>query len=143
MFKSIRSLFLLATLYSCGQSSPDLEKEQAIAVCDKIMENFQNGSIPNAIVLLKNNSVINPSSLDSLGAVIVNQFTGGVLQSYGKVNSYEFIVERKVKDFISKRFYILKFEKFYLKFDFTLYKAADGWKITGFNYNEDLIELLY
>jgi hypothetical protein len=57
--------------------------------------------------------------------------------------SPEFITERKIKDFLVKRFYILKFDKYYLKFDFTLYKSTSGWTVTGFKYDEDLAELLY
>jgi hypothetical protein len=65
------------------------------------------------------------------------------LQVAGKILSYDFISERKIKDFITKRFYILKFDKFYLKFDFMLYNNGDKWTITSYAYNEDLIELLY
>jgi len=65
------------------------------------------------------------------------------LPAYGKILSYEFVAERKVKDFIAKRFYVLKFVKYYLKFDFTLYNNGKGWTITSFTYNEDLIEVLY
>ena len=57
--------------------------------------------------------------------------------------SSEFITERKIKGFIAQRFYILKFEKYYLKFDFTLYKTNSGWTVTHFEYDEELNEILY
>jgi hypothetical protein len=66
-----------------------------------------------------------------------------VLQGYGKIISSEFIVERKIKNFITKRFYILKFQKYFLKFDFTLYNSGAGWTITNFTYDDSLIEVLY
>jgi hypothetical protein len=79
--------------------------------------------------------------IDTLEVTIKNQLDQ-VLPAYGKMISSEFIVERNVKDFISQRLYILRFEKYYLQFQFTLYKTNGGWKITSFNYKEDLLEVL-
>ena len=66
-----------------------------------------------------------------------------VQPTYGDIISYEFISERKIKSFIAKRFYILKFQKYFLKFDFTLYNNGSGWTITNFTYDDNLIEVLY
>ena len=83
-----------------------------------------------------------PASIDTLQVTINNQVTQ-YFPTYGRILSYEFITERKIKDFITRRFYILKFDKYYLKFDFTLYKASTNWTITSFKYDEELVELLY
>ncbi len=106
------------------------------------MQDFSKGQFKDAIQLLKQNSVIEPEKLDTLQVTIENQ-AQNVFPAYGKMLSAEFITDHKVKDFIEKRFYILKFEKYPLKVDFTLYKSSNGWTITSFDYNEDLMELLY
>ena len=106
------------------------------------MRTFASGKIYESLQLLKKNSVISPISIDTLQVEITNQ-TKNIFQAYGKILSSEFIIERKIKDFISKRFYILKFDKYFLKFSFTIYNSGGGWTITSFNYNEEFAELLY
>ena len=140
-------LFLLTfivsiTLFSCRQTKPDKDKERIDEVCDKFMQEFNSGKTSEAIQILRDNSVLSLASLDTLNHEIDREMKM-VLPNYGKMISYEFVSEHKIKDFITRRFYILKFEKYYLKFDFTLYKSNTGWTITGFNFNDELLELLY
>jgi len=144
MTKLLTAFLLSLTLVSCAQNkqTADKDKERIDNVCDKFMQTFADGKISDALQLLRQNSVIAPSTIDTLLATINNQ-VNNFFPAYGKMISSEFITERKVKDFIAKRFYILKFDKYYLKFSFTLYNNGKSWTITGFDYNEDLIEILY
>lgn len=144
MTKILTVAFLLLTLTSCGQKnqSVDKDKQRLDKVCDTFMKLFTEGKTHEALRLLKQNTVMIPSSIDTLQVTIDNQMDN-YFPAYGKMLSYEFITERKIKDFIAKRFYILKFDKYYLKFDFTLYKASTGWTVTNFKYDEELVELLF
>ena len=142
MTKAISTIFLSLILISCQENKQDKDKERIDNVCDQFMQTFQDEKIPEALQLLKQNAVMPSSSIDTLQATITNQLSS-IFPSYGKMLSYEFISEHKIKDFLAKRFYILKFDKYYLKFDFTLYNSGNGWTITGFTYNDELIELLY
>lgn len=135
--------FLSLTLIACGQKKTiDKDKERVDKVCDTYMSMFAAGKTGDAMQLLKQNTVMTPSSVDTLQVTIANQMDD-YFPAYGKMLSADFVMERKIKDYIAKRFYILRFDKYYLKFDFTLYKGTNGWTITNFKYNEDLIELLY
>ena len=100
------------------------------------MKMFANGKTIDALQLIKQNTVMTPSSIDTLQVTITNQMND-YFPAYGKILSSDFVMERKIKDYIARRFYILRFEKYYLKFDFTLYKGSSGWTITSFKYNED------
>ena len=137
-------VFLLLTLISCRlETQPnDKDKQRLDDACDTFMRSFCQRRFKEAINLLKQNSVLEPEKLDSLLVAIENHSTD-VFPVYGKMLSAEFVTERKIKNFIAKRFYILRFAKYPVKFDFTLYKGANGWTITSFSYNEDLIEMLY
>ena len=107
------------------------------------MQNFRDDKIPETLKLLKENSeVIADSAIDNLQVTVSDQMNT-LLSCCGRILSYDFIVERKIKDYLVKRFYILKLEKYFMKFDFTLYKSATGWRITNFNYDNNLIEVLY
>ena len=146
MNKFMTVFFLSIILAACGQKkqSPDkdIDKERLEKVCNTFMQSFSKGQFKEAIELLKQNSVLEPEKLDTLLVTFENH-SHNVFPAYGKMLSTEFITERKIKDFIAKRFYILKFDKYPIKFDFTLYKSTSGWTIISFNYNEDLTELLY
>ena len=141
-FLTVASLSLI--LVACGQKKQtiDSDKERIDKVCDTFMKLFADGKAVEALQLLKQNTVMTPSSIDTLQVTITNQMND-YFPAYGKMLSGEFIIERKIKDFIAKRFYILKFDKYFLKFDFTLYKTNSGWTITNFSYDEELVELLY
>ena len=146
MNKFLTVFFLTITLAACVQKkkSPDkdIDKERLEKVCGTFMESFSKGQFQEAVKLLKQNSVLEPEKLDTLLVTFENH-SHNVFPAYGKMLSTEFITERKINDFIAKRFYILKFDKYPIKFDFTLYKSTNGWTIISFNYNEDLTELLY
>jgi len=132
--------FVLLTSISYAQKTVDKDKDRINGVCDSFMKLFVESKPHDALQLLKQNTVISESTIDTLEVTIDNQIRD-YFPAYGTMLSYEFAVEKKLKDFIAKRFYILKFDKFYLKFDFTLYKAPTGWTVTNFNYNEELGEL--
>lgn len=143
MIRLILLTFIVSmSFFSCRQTMPDTDKERLDEVCNKFMDEFNSGTTSKSIQLLKENSVISPAALDTL-EIEIERKMNMVLPNYGKMISYEFISEYKIKDFIVRRFYIQKFENYYLKFQFTLYKSSTGWKITGFEFNEELLELLY
>ncbi len=120
----------------------DKDKVRLDKICDSFMQLFMEGQAHNAVLLIKKNTILSSAMIDTLQITVDNQINS-YLPTYGKMRSYELVVERKIKDFLSKRFYILRFDNYYLKFEFTLYKTTSGWKITGFKYDEDLTELLY
>ena len=138
MSKFLSATVLSLTLISCEQKKQiiDKDEERLDKVCDTFMLFFSKGQFNEALQLLKQNSVIEHEKIDTLQVTIENH-SQNVFPTYGKMLS-----NRKINDFIEKRFYILKFEKYPIKFDFTLYKSSNGWTITSFNYNEDLTELL-
>jgi hypothetical protein len=144
MTKLIFATILSITIFSCGHENvqDDKGKERLDSICDKFMQTFRDGNFPGAMEILRQNSVMSNSTIDTLKETIIEQ-VNKISPIYGKMLSYEFISEHKIKNFITRRFYILKFDKYYLKFDFTLYNSGNGWTITGFSYNEELLELLY
>jgi len=143
MTKFLTAIFLSLTLVSCGQSTNknDKDKDRIDKVCDDFMQTFVSGKVSDALQLLKQNTVMDTSSIDTLQVTIQKQMRD-IFPQYGKMVSSEFVKEKKIKDFIAKRFYVIKFSKFFLKADFTLYNNGNGWTITTFHYNEEIDELL-
>ncbi|MCM5530310.1 hypothetical protein [Parasegetibacter sp. NRK P23] len=145
MKKMLTVLSLCITLVSFGQSTKDYndnDKVRIQKVCDTIMKLFANENVDSALEILKKNSIMHPNAIDTLKSTM-NYQMDNLAPAYGSIVSYDFIIERTIKDFICKRFYILKFDKYYLKFDFILYRSNREWTITNFNYNDDILELLY
>ena len=144
MHKITALTILIAFTLSCQQKSPpiDSEKNELTKTCDSIMSLFRELKTTEALNLLKLNSAISKSTIETLDSTIKEQVKS-YFPAYGKITSAEFITERNIKTFLSQRLYILRFDNYYLKFDFTLYKATQGWTITNFKYNEDLIDVFY
>ena len=128
---------LLITTTCLSQKAPDPEKKRLIDSCDKFMKLFQGGKQLQAMQMLKTISLLKEEDIDKLSDQVESQLET-IESNYGKMISYEFVKDKEVKDFILKRIYILRMEKFYLKFSFILYKSSAGWKVTGVNYNEDI-----
>jgi hypothetical protein len=144
MTKNIYAFLLSLIIVACGQNTPQAYKgkEQIDNICDSVMQTFSNGKYSEAFDILKQNTVMSLSAIDTLKVTTANYATNA-FPAYGKIRGYEFVSEHKVKNTVAKRFYLLKFDKYYLKFEFTLYYNGDNWTITTFAYDESLIELLY
>ena len=144
MTKIISFLVLGFLFLSCGEGKTPVDKKKELLdnACNKIMQKFAEGNFSDALIILKQNSVLSASSIDTLKVTNENNFKN-VFASYGKIRGYEFISEHKAKNVIAKRLYLLKLNKFYVKFEFTLYNNGDKWTIASFVYNEDVLELLY
>jgi len=101
----LTAIFLSLTLVSCGQSTNknDKDKDQIDKVCDDFMQTFVSGKVSDALQLLKQNTVMDTSSIDTLQVTIQKQMRD-IFPQYGKMVSSEFVKEKKIKDFIAKRF---------------------------------------
>ena len=143
MYKTFLSILFFVSIFSisCNSILPDKEKSRIDAVCDQYMQDFRDNKIVEGMQLLHQNSILPSATLDTLQKTILIQINR-FFPAYGKPLAVEFISEKKIKDFITKRYYILKYENFFLKFDFTLYNNGNHWTITGFNYNDDLSGLI-
>jgi hypothetical protein len=148
MKSSVYLILLVAIISGCGVGNKktgvevDSDRNKLANICDSVVEMIAKERDSSAMELLKSSTVISPITIDTLRATFVSQ-KGGEMAGYGRLVGSEFVTERCVNDFLCKRFYLLRFEQYYLKVDFTIYKTSSGWKITNFNYNEDLTEVLY
>jgi hypothetical protein len=142
MTKLLTAIFLCLTLLSCGQTKQTLDKDKGRIdkVCDNFMQQFVAGKTDEALELLKQNTVMEPSTIDTL-KVTVADHAKNLFPRFGKMISYDFVKEKMVENYIAKRFYIIKFSKFFLKVDFTLYNNGTGWTVTSFHYNEEVEDL--
>jgi hypothetical protein len=143
MRKLLTATLLCVTLVSFGQAKNNLDKDKDRInnVCYKIMQQFVAGKLDEAMETLKQNTVMPPNSIDTLKVTVADQFSN-VFPQFGEMLSFEFVKEKKVKNFIAKRYYVIRFTKFFLKADFTLYNNGTDWTITAFHYNEEADDLL-
>jgi hypothetical protein len=132
-------LLFIAAL-SFGQAKPDTSREALNATCDKFMQTFQAGKFSEAIQLLKQSSTLDNAFIDNLDKSVNTQMSS-VLVNYKKLVGFDLIEEKVIKNILSRRRYILKFELYFLTFDFYLYNNGTGWKISGFYYKDDQKEL--
>ncbi|MCU0322934.1 MAG: hypothetical protein MUE72_10985 [Chitinophagaceae bacterium] len=132
--------FSVITIASFAQAKVDKDKENLFLSCDNFMKTFSQGQFKEAVDMLKLISVIDHDTIDSL-AIKSDNIMNDIASSYGKIVSYEYIGSKTIKDFMVKRNYMLRFDKYFLKFSFTLYKSGKGWTVVNFFYNEEIDEL--
>lgn len=110
------------------------------SICDSVMKYFLVGDYSKAMENLKKSSAFG-ESFDQLQTTVPLTMSKAI-SHYGKAVSYKFIKEYQIADAVKEFFYLLMFEKYFLKFDFTWYKSTKGWTIVNFNFDEKLTEIL-
>ena len=138
-------VLLTIVFVSCsGKASQgnDGDRQRINKECDMVMQSLAAGKSKDGIRRLKAISVLGPDNLDTLGMTIESQLSE-LMPAYGSITGFKFIKEYTVKDIIARRNYILMFERYYLRFSFTVYKTPGGWMVTNFDYNDSLIEVLF
>lgn len=138
----IISILITVTLFtfSCKENKVDNDKRNIQILCDQIMEKFKTEKYKEGTDQLKQISFLDSTGLDTLAITMSKELTS-YSEIYGKINSVEYLGEKKVGNFLVHRFYALKFDRSCLKFQFTLYKNNYYWRLTGFNYNDEFKDL--
>lgn len=124
-----------------GQAKLFSDKKTVQAGCDKVMMLFKDSKFAEALDTLKQYSIIESKEIDAMQTTMQQQMNKAS-ESYGKLLSSEFITERSVKEFYTRRVYALKFEQHFLKAYFSLYNNGSGWTVTYFGYTQDIEDLL-
>lgn len=141
MIRLFLAAVLCVLLAGCSaKQSMDPDKTRIVNLCETFMQDFRDSKLQNAMDLLRDNSIISKESIESLYSTIISQES--IFRRYGNVKSYEFIDEKTVVSGLAKRYYILRFEHYYSIFQFTLYKTVNGWRITHFKFDDELVEVL-
>lgn len=104
------------------------------------MQTFVEGKFSKGIQLFKRNSVMDTATVNGIDKTM-NEQMNGIMPVYKKILGYELIEEREVKNTIVRRRYLLKFETYFLTFDFILYNNGTGWTVSNFNYKDEPREL--
>lgn len=140
MKKIIGTVMLsLAFIVSSGQSRYTT-RDSLNAFCDKVMQTLVSGKYSEAIQLFNKKSVMDASVIDNIDKTLVDQMPN-ILPYYGKIVGYELIEEKELKNALARRKYILKFENYFLTFDFVLYNNNTGWTVSNFYYKDETKEL--
>lgn len=125
---------------SYGQLKPYTTKDSINMFCDKVMQTLVDGKYSAAIQMFKQKSVMDETVIDKIDKTLNDQMPG-ILPYYGKILSYELVEEKQLKSVLTRKRYILKFENYFLSFDFVLYNNGSGWTVSNFYYKDETKEL--
>lgn len=106
----------------------------------KSIDLFTDKKFNESMELLKPYYPASPIALDNAANQAKSQW-GLIEDNYGKKIGIEFIDSIKVGKSLIKYVYIVKFEKYILKFDVITYRNDSGWVIVDFNFNDKVKEL--
>lgn len=125
---------------SYGQLKAYTTRDSINAFCDKVMQTLVDGKYSVAIQMFKQRSVMDETVIDKIDKTLNDQMPG-ILPYYGKILSYELVEEKLLKNALARKRYILKFEYYFLSFDFVLYNNGTGWTVSNFYYKDETKEL--
>ncbi len=140
--RKLISVFILCSFFSIsyGQSKMYTTRNSINMFCDKVMQTLVNGKYSVAIQMLRQKSVLDTAVINNIDKTLNDQLPG-ILPYYGKILSYELMEEKLLKNALARKRYILKFENYFLTFDFVLYNNGTGWTVSNFYYKDETKEL--
>lgn len=140
MIKMICTAFVSLLFFVSSAQSKFTTKDSLNSFCDKVMQKIADGKYSEGIQLFRQKSVMDASVIDNVDKTL-NEQVPGILPYYGKILGYELIEEKALKNALARRKYILKFEFYFLTFDFILYNNNTGWTVSNFYYKDETKEL--
>jgi len=140
MIRFICTALLSLTFFVSSGQSKYTTRDSISMFCDKVMQTVVDGKYSEAIQLFTKKSVMDASVIDNVDKTL-NEQMPGILPYYGKILGYELIEEKSLKNALARRKYILKFEFYFLTFDFILYNNNTGWTVSNFYYKDETKEL--
>ncbi len=140
MIRLICTALLSLTFFVSSGQSKFTTRDSINMFCDRLMQTLADGKYSEAIQLFTQKSVMDASVIDNVDKTL-NEQMPGILPYYGKIVGYEMIEEKVLKNALARRKYILKFEFYFLTFDFILYNNNKGWTVSNFYYKDETKEL--
>lgn len=140
MKKVFATIMLILAFFVSAAQSKFTTRDSLNAFCDKVMQTLVSGKYSEAIQLFTQKSVMDASVIDNVDKTMNDQMPN-ILPYYGKILGYELIEEKSLKNALARRKYILKFEYYFLTFDFVLYNNNTGWTVSNFYYKDETKEL--
>lgn len=140
MIKFICTAILCLTFFASSAQSRFTTRDSLNSFCDKVMQTIVDGKYSAAIQMFTQKSVMDASVINNIDKTL-NEQMPNLLPYYGKIMGYELLEEKAYKNALARRKYVLKFEYYFLTFDFVLYNNSAGWTVSHFYYKEDIKEL--
>jgi len=140
MIKLICTAILSLAFFMSSAQSKFTTRDSLNSFCDKVMQTIADGKYSQAIQMFTQKSVMDGSVINNIDKTLNDQMPN-ILPYYGKIMGYDLIEEKSLKNALARRKYILKFEYYFLTFDFVLYNNNTGWTISNFYYKDETKEL--
>lgn len=129
------SLCLIISV-SYGQAKLFTTRDSLSTFCDKVMQTLMERKFSAAIQLFRQKSVMDTITINGIDKSL-NEQMANLAPYYKKLVAYEFVDEKAVNNSVVRRRYLLKFENYFLSFDFILYNNGTAWTISNFNYSDE------
>ena len=142
MKKAILLLFLFTTTLFYAQQM-ELRDQAAIEeACKSAMEEFLKMNYNEAFLIMKAFSAVSDDSFEKLRTQSVEQ-SAFAIKKYGQPLDYTKIKERELTGVLKEITYIVRHEKYGLRFQFQLYRGKDNlWRLTNFLWDDELKKLI-
>lgn len=139
--KKITIAFVLTLLTHLLSAQDYFKNEESLKDnSEQIMELLEKEKFIEAFSMLKEHWPLPENEIEQLESTTIKQFNL-VADRFGKIIGHEFIKDERIKNFLLRRYYVLRFEKHAIRVLFTYYKNRNGWMLNSFKWDDQMDEL--
>ena len=135
----MKTWLIILTLIAAQTVSADTLKkpQETKTLSNRIMQHFLKEEFVKGLDLAKEHWPLPPVEIDGLANKIKTQWAI-VQQRFGKPTGMELVKEEKISNSFIRYYYLHKFEKHAIYWEFVFYKPKNKWVINGIVFKDDL-----
>ena len=109
---------------------------------DDVMQEICKTNYNGGLDMLKPYSFLSSAEIDTIETTLKAQLPK-IEPNYGKILGSELVSQKQIRDSLLSLNYLLRMEKFALRWTFTFYNGSKGWNLVYIDCNDKLLALFY
>jgi hypothetical protein len=139
----MKGLILVSLLFSLASYANAQQLKQPADIrklTDGVMQKVLVQDFAAGFGMLKQNSNLSAADIDGVEATTESQLPK-IETNYGKFIGVEFLAQKQIGNSLLNMIYLLKCEKYGLRWTFSFYNAGAGWNLINIDFDDKLQEL--
>jgi len=104
---------------------------------DDVMKEISKTNYNGGLDMLKQYSFLSSAEIDTIETTLKAQLPK-IEPSYGKILGSELVSQKQIGDSLLSLNYLLRMEKYALRWTFSFYNGSKGWNLVYIDYNDKL-----
>ena len=138
--KGIMSVLAMFCLAASVHSQSLKQPADVKNLTDTVMQEVSTENYTSGLDVLKQYSILSSAEIDTIESNLKAQMPK-VEPSYGKIVGVEYIAQKQIGISLLNLTYLLKMERYALRWTFSFYNGGAGWNLIFIDYNDKLQDM--